>query len=355
MFIRLLCIILFIGIGTTPINGQQFASDCNPTETFRKNYEQDISRLAVRFMQKHQNLSDSIRIPHALKDTIAKAMAAVYNADQAVTDSLFNHFQLHTFPKPNLNTLKLGFDSSVFKALNLSKGDSAIGIPTIDAKLKKYSFQITSIDSSYTYPRIVLKSNTLLNLKPLCEKLSDHNATTYSAPRKFDGDGDDIQYTLNPNHQQLNFKIKWGDCFSGCIKERTYQFKVYEGCSLKYTSYGDEIPNEVHKRYSDTASSNHNNNNLFGPDRNDSFAIVRSRQITNNEFTIQVIKPVARTEISVLTSGGTVVERRVKRFNNIPSTESFDLTGHPGGIYFVILITPQKQQLLKVVKTGGQY
>lgn len=355
MVTRLLSFLFLIFLLNSPVVGQQLSSDCSIPQSFKDDYQKDINHLAVRVMQNDQHLSDSIRIPHALKDTIARAMAAVYNANQPVTDSLFNHFQIQTFPKPTINQIRLGIDSSVFKALSFNEGDSTIGIQDIDNKLKRYQFYITAINNASTHPTVTLKTNNYLNLIPLTEKLGRHPATRNVAPLGWEGDGDDIQYESHPNYQQLNFKLKWGDCPAGCINERVYQFKIYDDCSLAYTTYGDKIPNNVHKQYSDALSSNHNANNLFGPNQADSFAIVRSRQITYNEFTLEIIKPVLRTEISIMTTGGTVIRRRVKKFNNIPATESFNLTGHPGGIYFIILITPEKQQLLKVVKKGAQY
>ena len=47
---------------------------------------------------------------------------------------------------------------------------------------------------------------------------------------------------LFPGYTQLTYSHGWGDCPSGCIHRRYWQFNVYPDCSVEFvTSYGDPV------------------------------------------------------------------------------------------------------------------
>lgn len=297
-------------------------------------------------MQKDPALKDSIRLHQPLKDTIGKALAAVYNAQTPTTDSLFNFYQVKTFLKPSLRRIKVYLDSNTVNISNIQQGDKAIGVPSVDSLMNKYNFQVTSTYVIQDFPAIHMKSNNPLNLTALVQKMGTLNDVKSASIQEIGGDGNDIIYQKKPGYKVLNFMIRWGDCPAGCIYERQYQFKIDQDCDLTSQYSGNSI-NRRHPLI-DTGTSA-----VFGPDRNDSFAYIFPNPV-KNEFTLRVFKPVGRIQVTIFKSNGTVVSQQSKTFPQIPSNAEFDLSGSTNGVYFMTLIGARKQQLIKVIKTRNR-
>ncbi len=350
-----LIFILFMLFATSSM-GQQFPSSCKMNKSFVNQFKEDIARLSVRKMRRDSALKDSIRIPVRLKDTIGKALAAVYNAQTPVTDSLFNFYNFHTFPLPETRHFSLSIDSTYNWVKHVQKGDSTVSQPKMDKLFKQFGLQVDTVYQfdffeSYT---IKVEARQHYNLKPLLKRFKKINPVRYANSKLIAGDGNNIRYRELPQNQQLEFAIKWGDCPAGCMFQRVYRFRIEDDCAINLSRNGEPIPDRIYQRHQDTTLNNGNNNSLLQQGLQDSFAYVFPNP-TTNEFTLEAIKPVGEVKVSVLTSEGTVIKQRLVTFNQVPASFKFDLTSYPGGVYFVTLINPNKQQLIKIIKKAGQY
>jgi len=310
----------------------------------RSAYQEDIARMAVRKMRELPATVDSIRIVQRLQDTIGKALAAVHNAPLPVADSMFGYYGIHTFPRPATHKLKLRIDSAKSWIQPVKKGDKAVGHPAVDSLMQQYNLTVKWVQRLTNY-NITLSADKHLNLNPLAAKMDALDVVNSAKTFSLAGDGNDIRYRTFPGYQQLDFHLKWGDCPSGCIHEKVHHFKIYEDCRISHSTSGEPLPQANYRGYQDSGNSTA----LFTPDRNDSFVRLYPNP-TGNEFKLVALKGVGRTKITIMTSRGTIIQQRVEDFPQEGTTKEFDLITHPSGIYFILLITREKQQLSKVIK-----
>jgi hypothetical protein len=213
----------------------QMPSDCTVSPVLQHYYERDVKHLALKRIYDLQSPArDSIIIPQIYQDTIWQAMAAVFNlTDFLPRDSVFDFYCIHQeLGYYMMNRIYVTISPSCSWYQNWHNLITTTGVPDLDTLLSTYGFTVTgfwTINNTAT-----LTTSQLINVRPVCDSIRTFSGVTYSEPVYPVGFGDEINYSITGPVRFLNFKLGYGDCFSGCIGSLTYQFKVYTDCSVQY-------------------------------------------------------------------------------------------------------------------------
>ena len=223
---------------------QTVPSDCTASGNIETIYADDADRLALRHvLTNFLPEKDSVEIPEALSDSVLRALIAVYNATPlAARDTVVSMLDIHTFPLPVMTRFYIAADSSLPWMQALENNIFPTGNTTIDNMLTNFNLAVTSYYQLSTYDMVIFQSGDNYNLLALMDAITAIPGVQFAEPDGIFGDGDDISAMLFPGYTQLTYSHGWGDCPSGCIHRRYWQFNVYPDCSVEFvTSYGDPV------------------------------------------------------------------------------------------------------------------
>jgi hypothetical protein len=243
-------VLLFFTIVFIQCLNAQFPSNCNVPPVLQHYYERDVRHLALKRIYELQSPArDSIIIPQNYKDTIWQAMAAVFNMiDFPPRDSVFDLYCIHQAVSYYLfNKIYVKITSSCPWYQNWKNLITTTGNPALDTLLSKYGFTVASFWPTNNVA--TLTTNQLINVRPVCFRVATFSGVVYSEPVAPDGYGNEIYYTKTGVNRSLNFKLGFGDCYSGCIGSLTFRYMVSDDCSVQYlgsvlsTIPGIPVPN----------------------------------------------------------------------------------------------------------------
>lgn len=119
------------------------------------------------------------------------------------------------------------------------------GNDTIDSLISNYalSFEFEQYTGNIYLAYINADSNyNMIAIANLVKNLPDVYHPTSGS---IDTGGDyplQIEGGITPNYVDLVYTYKWGDCPAGCIWSRSWEFKVYDDCSVEFVgSYGTPL------------------------------------------------------------------------------------------------------------------
>jgi len=300
-------------------SGQNVPSSCTAQESIIEKYQPDADRLAVRrIFQDSLAYMDSIEIPQSHTDTFLNALIAIYNAfPLAARDTVVDIFDIHSFPRPIMNSFDIAADSNLYWMQKLRNEELPTGHPTIDSLAELYNLSIenySTYSGSFIWHIVTFGSDENYNLLPLVNIYNSIQGVFSAEPSGIVGDGNDITSTLYPSYIELIFSVGWGDCPAGCTERRYWKFKVYLDCSVDYIeSYGSPLTISL-------AKDNELNQFSIKPNPASNQVIIESNLKGHFEFKIF-------NSMGILVKEGTSL-----------SNESIELEEFDSGIYIVSLL-----------------
>jgi hypothetical protein len=225
-------LLVFLILSLTSLQAQIIPSSCEAADSIEEDYFIDATQLALRKIFE-QNLpeKDSVAIPAAHVDTILDAMIAVYNIDIPERDSVIDIFRIYT-----KHSIPMG---DIIARINQSFSFSN---PTLASLMSKYGITAEFLTIGLN-DYVLFGVSKKYNMHPLIEVISAIQGVNYAETNQFQLDGNNIESTIYPDYVELNYSFAWGDCMSGCMYRRYWEFKVYYDCSVEFVkSYGSTDP-----------------------------------------------------------------------------------------------------------------
>lgn len=222
----------------TAISFAQIQSDCKTRSELEYFYKKDVADLAInRLFAINSADTNKIEIPQIYMDSIWNGLSAIFNAFSIPErDSIFDIYCIHNYShhtKMLLPQIYIVLDTSVHWTSNWLNGEIVTGYAELDEFISNYKYSIYSI--SPTYSSVALYSDSIINSFAVGDSLIAFVGIHSAEPYHTTVDGDKIQYFVEGNNQYFNFSLAWGDCMSGCIYNRTWNFKVhYSQCTVEY-------------------------------------------------------------------------------------------------------------------------
>ncbi len=248
---------LFTCLIITISQSQTVQSTCVAHDSIKVLYQTDADRLTVKnIFATNSTYKDSIVIQEELSERILNALIAIYNVPNIPErDEVIDDFDLHTQIIPSLKFFFVKADPNEIWIQNIQNDIIPTGNNKIDSLSNVFGLSIDSYNSfgnSEIYHSVTFKSNSNLNLKPLSVLFTTVSGV-FSSDLKNDvatGVFDSIGVSLTPNYVELIYSHGWGDCPSGCMYRKFYNFKVYNDCSVEFVgtsqlSVADEKNTEI--------------------------------------------------------------------------------------------------------------
>ena len=188
---------------------------------------------------------DSVLLPPELYDDILRRIGKIYELENSLEkDSIIDILGIHQFKLFKSKEIFMSVASNEWSD-NLVNGVIPTGNTFFDALYQKYKFSFEGYREALSRHNFNLKIGSIenLNLIFLAKKLDELDGVVISSPNWSGGDGDNIDMLIDENNNFIfKFGRRWGDCLSGCISERVWEFKVTEDCEVEFLeSYGDII------------------------------------------------------------------------------------------------------------------
>ena len=213
-----------------------FAQNCGIDTWIKDNYLNDAKILALREIYANPSIdyADSIDIPIALTNKYLDALSTIYLLDNGVTDTIFSVYDIHSFPNiPYMEIAMIG--DTNYSWIKDFLADSVIsGNSQFDSIMVKYNFKLQSYINLSIGASIRITTPQYLNLYPLVDSLNNiQGLDNVEAMESWAGDGDNIELSISNDTTYIDFSIGWGDCPSGCINRKYWNFSIYD-CNVTY-------------------------------------------------------------------------------------------------------------------------
>lgn len=205
------------------------------------NYTRDAKQL---YMNEIFNNNNHINFEDPIIDTkevnkILKLIQAVYDSNSPQRDTIFNLYEIHGYYCYSFNSLGLKVKTELPEIKNLSDGIIPTGNDNLDIILSKYNFE--SVKTSYSYPGfpwLTIYTTNEYNMIPLEKEFSELSSILLAEFNKgCIGDGNNISLIRSPSSATITFSIGSGDCPSGCIYHKYWEFNVQNGKAEFKKSY----------------------------------------------------------------------------------------------------------------------
>jgi hypothetical protein len=234
--------------GTTVSNNTNFPAISEP---LKKNipdslltlYQEDAHRLAVRYML--QTNDARVDIPPELSVSLFNGLIHIYNFEGlAERDTIVSLYPIHAFPSPNLHEIIVIVNPTYAWVQHWKNKEKFTGNANIDTLMQRYDLTVrdySGIPQGSEWA--VLRSSRPLNVQQLVERFKGIPGVVTPEPNGSCCDGNDIKATNGPNVWQFSFILGWGDCPSGCISRRFWDFRVSTDGTVEFLgSRGNPVP-----------------------------------------------------------------------------------------------------------------
>lgn len=229
---KLLFILFAIGMFQSCTKDTNFEKKIS--EFIKTNYSHDAEQLYLHDINTNVNQPNA-KTSQINEDEVNRILGlidCVYKLQGKERDSVFDVHEIHTRYRYSTNTLFLKVDTEDDAIKKLADKDFSTGDDELDALITKYS--IDSLQLLYSYPTFpwlgVTSLNEKFNLLPVLQEFLDLEQVIEAEYSKIcAGDGNDITWMKDGNADILTFGIGWGDCPSGCINHRYWEFRIEDG------------------------------------------------------------------------------------------------------------------------------
>lgn len=187
---------------------------------------------------------DSIDIPVTYSQPILSDLMAVRNATGIPeVDTVNSLLHIHTFPAPEIHEIILSADTSILWVYNLYHEIFPTGNNMADSIITLYDIYVPYQWSFPGYGTwIIIRSPQMINALAMSNYFATQPGIIESSTGGVIGDGSDIVFTHYTEFDKLTYSYGWGDCPSGCIARRYWDFYVYSDCGVEFmSSYGDAL------------------------------------------------------------------------------------------------------------------
>ena len=258
-----IAILLFLLISCYTIAQTQVQSSPIAPPELMAHYNRDIYSLALnRIFEVNAPATSNIEIPAVYCDTIKEALACVYNAFPfPERDSVFDIHCIHNHQSYYYDVTHFIYLTSTYFPHYFAWSNYSIfsGDIAIDTLLNNYGFEVVDF---HTYNNMIsahfstsqnINTYALLNYINASPNIVQGQAWNgyYGGPSK------KIFYSKDQTYRYLDFRIAWGDCYSGCTDFKDYHFRVTENNIVEYTGFTLSPPsNTYYPNYSNCAISN---------------------------------------------------------------------------------------------------
>jgi hypothetical protein len=176
---------------------------------------------------------------------ILEIIQAVYHSASLERDTVFDIHKIHNnCYNLKYNSVSLMVNTELPAIQNLSRGIIPTGDNKLDSVLAAYAFD--SVSAYYTYPDfpwLTVFTKNEYNMIPVEKELSMLESVQIAEFNKYcTGDGNRIQLIRGKDSDTVIFSIGRGDCPSGCIYRRYWEFNVSGGVAAFIRSYDNRDP-----------------------------------------------------------------------------------------------------------------
>jgi len=228
------------------VNAQKVPSSCIPADGVKALYSRDAYQIALNYIfAKNLDHKYEAVIHKSTVDTFLNALIAVHNATSLkARDTVISYLNVHTSPRPDMQRLKVGANRSLDWMIKLRDNIIPTGDYQVDQLLSTYQLKPEFyFPYGATHAYIYLISDSNYNIEAIANSFALLSGVTDAHPRKWVGDGSNIVGATAKDVVFLTYSYGCGDCESGCLVRRNYDFKVYlTDCSVEYVgSQGDVL------------------------------------------------------------------------------------------------------------------
>jgi hypothetical protein len=226
----------FIFLLLLQVTIQAIAQDCDIVSKIQNDYLNDSKILALReiYSDTTSSNADSIEIPLSLTNKYLGALSVIYSMENDVIDTIFNEYNIHTFP--NVPYMEIGMiaDTNYTWIQNFLVDSVISGNAQFDSLMVKYDFKLHSYINLSVGASIRITTPRYLNLEPIVDSLEKiQGLDLVDAMESWAGDGANIDNSSSNDTTYISFSIGWGDCPAGCINRKYWNFSIYD-CNGTY-------------------------------------------------------------------------------------------------------------------------
>jgi hypothetical protein len=242
-----LLLVCFVSAGFS----QRVQSSCTTPDSAL--YIESAAKMAYEYMlRKDSSYFDSSNAPQSLRDSLLRALIAVYNSGlekanevagkvKFASDPIDNFYGGTIFIQENyysFRKIRVTLDTSITWQKKLFRIEMPTGNQQVDNFLLKYGLTIDTTSSYWQQPTVLwLTTQTLQNTLPIANAWdSIPGNTAHAEPDNFHyylEEGGNIGTILGDSTISLSYGYSWGDCPSGCIWEHSWVFKIFSDCSIE--------------------------------------------------------------------------------------------------------------------------
>lgn len=179
----------------------------------------------------HSNYGNPILDENELNE-IFEIIQAVYDSNTPQRDTVFNIHQIHKLHCYGLSSMYFKVDTGRTEIKNLAANVIPTGESSLDNLLTTYGFDTVRTSLSYPqFPWLTVYTDEAYNMIPLQKEFNDIGSIEIADFEKGCGNWDPNSVTLSRNEQSatITFSLGWGDCPSGCMNRKYWEFEVSNG------------------------------------------------------------------------------------------------------------------------------
>jgi hypothetical protein len=207
-------------------------------------YREDSYSLADRYLL--QIKSTSVEIPSSLSATLLNGLLRIYNLQSLPErDTIVQLYPIHVSGyKYALYEVIVIVDPTRQWTQKWKNRERLTGNPEVDLLVQRYDLFVQDyIVSSWGSELAVLRSSRALHIQQLAECFKKIDGVTTAECNGSAGSGNDVLAEPESNAWKYTFVLGWGDCPSGCIFRRMWDFRVFTDGRVEFLgSRGDTVP-----------------------------------------------------------------------------------------------------------------
>lgn len=213
-------------------------------DSIKRKFMEDAHHLALRHLKSINRDSSEVRISPDLVATLYNCLIRIYEERTIpARDTVMSIFRIHSFHSPEMHRLIVAGDSTKSWMREFRSGKNRTGYPPVDTLMDEFELSMGRYYPSPPIHIVVLAARDPLNLEALGNLFQKIDGVAFAEPDHWVGDGDDIRALSEVDAWKISFSVGTGDCPSGCIFRRIWDFKVEESGTVTFLgSYGSPLP-----------------------------------------------------------------------------------------------------------------
>ncbi len=219
-----------------------------------KKVEKDAARVSLRWLAKGKDFSKlNPKLPSEIMNDIFPGLLSIYRSELGKAKLVTKSYKIHTINNPAVDRFMVRYKNTEKWALPLKMGHKETNSEEITALCEKFGLVIDVHDMwNEEINFFYLKANRPLNLAAVAPLFENIQGIVGSDLLISDNNGNDIVATEIEGGWQLDFLLKFDNCFERCEKQYIWSFKVTEitstGAKVEFLNEGgDEIPKWMKK------------------------------------------------------------------------------------------------------------